>query len=311
MVTVRLFVCTCILFLLPSEFSAAQQVNKNSLCLDGFCIGDSINDAHFASADWILPKKGFTKQACTGVGCRAQVAFRGYSAKEQQELAEALSWNYGANRYNIITKANVTTLRHYKYECNPSARGMNGERRFVGAYLSVPSKYLTVIGLRLIGGELRVYRIARQYPYHNQTELTSLARQLKDEYGNEILHYSYLSSNAYSDVIQQKKNGWFGRSTLFTPNDLADNAAELVLIDPRTRPLLQPTSMPESGEIQSLPVHFSERQVPPPSARGSPGTVRASIRTARTGRTNRRPTRRTRQESCRCTGAESCGRSVS
>jgi hypothetical protein len=122
-----------------------------------------------------------------------------------------------------------------------------------------PNKYFTVVGLRLIGGELRVYRIARQYPYHHQTELTSLARQLKNEYGDEILLYNYLSSNAYSDVIKEKKNGWFGRSTLFTPNDLADNAAELVLIDPRTRPLLQPTSMPESGEIQSLPVHIPEQ----------------------------------------------------
>jgi len=41
---------------------------------------------------------------------------------------------------------------------------------------------------------------------------------------------------------------------MFNPNDLADNAAELVLIDPRTRPLLEPTAIPESGDIKPLAV---------------------------------------------------------
>jgi hypothetical protein len=112
-----------------------------------------------------------------------------------------------------------------------------------------------------------VYRIARQYPYHNPNELVSLARTLKSEYGNEILFYDYLSSNAYSYVIEQKKNGWFGRSTMFSAGDLADNAAEFVLIDPRTRSLLQPTSMPESGEIESLPVSIPAQCSASPSIR--------------------------------------------
>jgi hypothetical protein len=53
-------------------------------------------------------------------------------------------------------------------------------------------------------------------------------------------------------VVEQKKEGWFGRSTMFNPRDLADNAAEFVLIDPRTRELLEPSSMPDSGEIKQL-----------------------------------------------------------
>jgi hypothetical protein len=79
------------------------------------------------------------------------------------------------------------------------------------------------------------------------------------------LFYEYLSSNAYSDVIQKGKDGWFGRSTLFNSTDLADNAAELVLIDPSTRELLQPTSMPESGEIRPLPM-----KLPPQCSRVLP-----------------------------------------
>jgi hypothetical protein len=81
----------------------------------------------------------------------------------------------------------------------------------------------------------------------------TLARELRPGYPN-ILFYNYLSSNAYSDVIQQGKDGWFARSTMFNPSDLSDNAAELVIIDPNTRTLLQPTSMPESGEIKPLPM---------------------------------------------------------
>jgi hypothetical protein len=134
---------------------------------------------------------------------------------------------------------------------------MWGERRFLGIYRSSPSHYLTVVGLRLIDGELKVYRIARQYPYHNESELVSLAHQFRVQYGDQILIYNYLSSNAYSDVIKQQKNGWFGRSTMFNPTDLSDNAAEIVLIDPHTRSLLEPSSMPESGEIKPLRVKLS------------------------------------------------------
>jgi hypothetical protein len=86
----------------------------------------------------------------------------------------------------------------------------------------------------------------------------SLAHEIKGEYGARILLYDGISSNAYSDVIKQNKDGWFGRSTMFNPSDLSDLEAELVLIDPRTRVLLQPTSIPDSGEISPLPVKLAE-----------------------------------------------------
>ena len=228
------------------------------LCLDGFCVGQSIQDARFDKAAWIVPQKGLIKEPCNGVGCQPEVAFRGYPSEDQAKLAEAVSWKYGLNNYNVLTKANLGALRLYKYECNPSARGIFGERRFWGAYRSVPSHYLTVVGLRLINGDLAIYRIARQYPYRNPSELRSLARELSIQYGKRLLLYDYLSSNAYSDVIAQRKEGWFARSTLFNPTDMSDNAAELVLIDPNTRALLEPTSMPESGEIKPLAMKLSE-----------------------------------------------------
>jgi hypothetical protein len=109
-----------------------------------------------------------------------------------------------------------------------------------------------VVGLRLINGELTVYRVARQYPWRNQGELVSLAKEVRAQYGEQVLLYDGISSNAYADVITQRKEGWFGHSTLFNPTDLSDNAAELVLIDPTTRVLLEPTSIPESGEIKPL-----------------------------------------------------------
>jgi hypothetical protein len=244
---------------------AAAQAQESSLCLDGFCIGQSIQDARFDQADWVQPKKDLMKDECTGVGCRPENAFRGYPHDEQVKLAEAFSWKYGLNSYNIITKANLATLRQYQYECNTSARGLWGERRIFGAYRSVPSQYLTVVGLRLIEGKLTVYRIARQYPYQNQNELITLGRQLGAQYGKRVLLYDYLSSNAYSDVIAQRKEGWFARSTMFNPTDLSDNAAELVLIDARTRALLEPTSMPDSGDIKPLPV-----KLPPACSRSLP-----------------------------------------
>lgn len=246
----------CVLLLLWAAPLAAQSARSTQLCLDGFCIGQSINDAHFDAVKWLLPKGGLTKRACNGIGCKPEIAFRGYSSEDQKQLTEALSWDYGLMRYNPITNANLASLRRYKYECNLSARGIDGERRFLGAYRSSPSQYLTVVGLRLIGGELRVYRIARQYAYHNQAELLSLGNKLHGQYGKQILFYDYLSSNAYSDVIAQQKNGWFGRSTMFNPSDLSDLAAELVLIDPNTRSLLEPSSMPESGEIKTLPIRM-------------------------------------------------------
>jgi hypothetical protein len=233
--------------------SITSLAQATSLCLDGFCIGQSIRDARFDKAAWTVPKD-LLKERCTGVGCRPENAFRGYAPDDQVKLAEAVNGSYGLNAYNVITKDTLETLRGYKYECNTSARKLGGERRFIGVYRSIPSQYLTVVGLRLINSQLTVYRIARQYPYHNQNELTSLAKELGGQYGQRVLLYDYLSSNAYSTVIEQHRDGWLGRSTMFNPSDLSDNAAELVLIDPNTRSLLEPSSMPESGEISPLPV---------------------------------------------------------
>lgn len=237
-------------------FSATHShAEAGNLCLDGFCIGQSIRDPHFDSVNWIRPRDT-REQPCSGIGCEPGTAFQGYSPQMQQRLATALVPVYGTPPYNLVLSQTLDALREYAYECNPSPRGIFGERRFLGAFRSEPSHYLTVVGLRSIGGELRVYRIAREFPFKNQYELNSLAHQLNQIYGQEIIYYQYLSSNAYSDVIRQNKDGWFGRSTLFNPSDMADNKAELVLIDPRTRPLLEPSSMPASGEIKPIAVRL-------------------------------------------------------
>ena len=257
----RIFFCILLLcsFLAFSPLQGWAQ--QSGLCLDGFCIGQSIQDAQFDRVAWITPRKDVTKEQCDKVGCQPTIAFRGYAREDQAKIAEAVTLRYDATteNYNLVTKDDLGALRLYKYECNPSARGIWGERRFFGAFRSVPSQYLTVVGLRLIDGELKVYRIARQYPFHSQNELISLAKELHGQYGQRLLFYDYLSSNAYSQVIEQHKDGWFARSTMFNPSDLSDNAAELVLIDPDTRALLEPTSMPESGEIKPLPVNLSPR----------------------------------------------------
>lgn len=252
--------------LVAQQVSAKGPDDASKLCLDDFCIGQGINDSRFDKVDWIVPHdRYFKKKSCEGVGCTPQVAFRGYPERQQEQLAEAVSWIYELGDYNIVAKDNLAALRVYRYECNPSARGIFGERRFFGAYRSIPSHYLTVIGLRLIDGELKVYRIARQYPYHTQAEIGALARTLRDQYGRVLLLYEGISSNAYSDVVAQGRGGWFGRSTMFNPADLSNNAAELVLIDPRTRSLLEPSSMPESGEIRPLPA-----TIPPQCNRSVP-----------------------------------------
>jgi len=253
----RRLICRAILVCIAASVSA-QTSGQTALCLDGFCIGQSITDIRFSGVEWLTPKDA-RKETCISVGCRAQLAFHGYSAGDQKRLADAVSIVYGLGHYSILTKDNLDVLRHYRYECNLSQRGsVGGERRFFGIYLSTPSRHLTVIGLRLIHGELRVYRIARQFPYHNQQALISLARKLREQYQENLLLYDGISSNAYSDVIEQKKNGWFGRSSVFNSLDLSDNAAELVLIDPKTRALLEPTSMPESGEIHPLSIRIAD-----------------------------------------------------
>jgi len=250
--------------LLASAFllilTRAAGAQEKPLCLDGFCIGQTIQDTRFNSPTWILPpKKELIQDECTGIGCKPENAFRGYPRQDQIALAAALSWHYGLNQYNVVTKENLQQLRHYTYECNSSARGgIWGQRRFIGIYRSAPSGYLTIVGLRLINGELRVYRIARQFPYHNPEEIQSLAQQLRTQFGDTLLIYDGISSNAYSDVIAQRKSAWFGRSTMFNPSDLSNNAAELVLIDTNTRDLLEPSSMPDSGEIKPLPVRIPE-----------------------------------------------------
>jgi hypothetical protein len=235
MPTFRLSCSSIFAFLFLLAYTSALSAQQKNLCLDGFCIGDTIQQPRFDEPEWISPKSDLQKEACTGVGCRPDNAFRGYPRKDQIAWADALSWRYGLNGYNIVTKENLQLLRRYTYECNPSARGPRGQRRFLGIYRSTPTGYLTVVGLRLMKGQLKVYRIARQYPFHNQAELSSLAGQLRNEYGARVLFYDFLSSNAYSEVIAQNKDGWFARSTTFNPTDLSDNAAELVLIDPQTR----------------------------------------------------------------------------
>jgi hypothetical protein len=243
----------CVLSVLSVEFLLAQS-NQRGQCLDGLCVGQSIRDKRFDEVDWTVPNKELTKRPCQRIACQPEVALRGYSSETQKQLAEALSWVYGSiYPYSVVTKTSLGVLRQYRYECT------NSERHFMAGYFSNPSRYLTVVGLRLMGGELRVYRIVRQYPYRNQTELNSLARKLHDEYGDGLVFYDGISSNAYSDVIAQRKLGWFGRSSMFNPLDPSDNAAELVLIDPTTRPLLQSTSMPDSGEITRLSVNMPQQ----------------------------------------------------
>jgi hypothetical protein len=251
----RLFIFVLLLCSLPALPAAAQ---GNQLCVDRFCIGRSIKDASFDGVDWLRPRDA-VEQPCQGIGCSPDVAFKGYAAETQRQLAQAIQLVYGTPPYNLLLKGTLQALRNYSYECNPSPRGIFAERRFVGIFRSTPGRYLTVVGLRLINSELRVYRLAREFRFKNQYELTSLARQLYQKYGQRILLYDYLSSNAYSDVIQQSKDGWFARSSMFNPTDMADNKAELVLIDPRTRPLLEPTSMPDSGEIRPIPVRLPDQ----------------------------------------------------
>lgn len=246
--------------LVPTGSAAQDSIgitDPKEVCLDEVCIGQSIDSSRFDSVAWIVPQKDFAKISCNGVGCTPQVAFRGYSAQDQKALSDAVSWVYspGGANYNLVTRENLPVLRRYRYECNSSPRRFTpGERRFFGAFKSVPSQYLTIIGFRLINGELKVYRIAREYPFHTPEELRSLARTVVKQYADQVLLYDGISSNAPPDVIARKKIGWFGRSSMFNPGDLSDNRAELVLIDPRTRPLLEPSSMPESGEIRPLPV---------------------------------------------------------
>jgi hypothetical protein len=111
---------------------------RADLCLDGFCIGQGIADVRFDRVDWIVPRN-LSTEPCTGVGCKPQIAFRGYPEGDQKSLAAAVSSYYGMWHYNIVSRYTLPALRHYKYECNLSARGIFGERRFFGIYRSTPS----------------------------------------------------------------------------------------------------------------------------------------------------------------------------
>ena len=70
----------------------AQISKPTPLCLDGLCIGESINDPHFTEVNWIVPDKRLTKESCVHVACKPEVAFRGYPSDTQKQLAEAVSW---------------------------------------------------------------------------------------------------------------------------------------------------------------------------------------------------------------------------
>ncbi len=107
-----------------------QTPKPTELCLDAFCIGQSIQDRLFSETEWIIPKDA-RQEHCGGIGCQPKVAFRGYSADEQRRLQDAVSLIYGLGHYSILTKKNLKALREYKYECNLSQRGfVGGERRF-------------------------------------------------------------------------------------------------------------------------------------------------------------------------------------
>src|SRR5580700_6621074 len=74
----------------------AQNHKLTPLCLDGLCIGESINDPHFVEVNWIVPNKQFTRESCIHIACKPEVAFRGYPSDTQKQLADALSWVYGS-----------------------------------------------------------------------------------------------------------------------------------------------------------------------------------------------------------------------
>lgn len=92
--------------LLPSQSSRADDFEP--LCLDGFCIGLPITAPRFEQIAWIVPRKDFAQDPCTGIGCQPEVAFRGYPPAEQVQLAAALSWVFhdtsDALPYNVVTE---------------------------------------------------------------------------------------------------------------------------------------------------------------------------------------------------------------
>ena len=154
---------------------SAVTARAEVFCIDGFCIGQSIKSARFTQVDWLIPRD-VRSSPCVATKCVPGIAFRGYTADEQVSLANALDLQIGLPFENVITTDNLKVLSEYRYECNPAPRtGIFGERRFVGVFRSRPSGYATAVGLRLVGGELKVYRVARRFPYRTNDELRSLA----------------------------------------------------------------------------------------------------------------------------------------
>jgi hypothetical protein len=102
----RLAIAFLCIAIFPSRVGWAQQP---TLCLDGFCIGQTIQDARLDAVAWLTPTKDMVKEDCTGGGCQPENAFRGYAKEDQVKLADALSWKYGGNAYNVITR---TTLEY-------------------------------------------------------------------------------------------------------------------------------------------------------------------------------------------------------
>src|SRR5580704_10666856 len=95
----------------------AQISKPTPLCLDGLCIGESINDPHFTEVNWIVPNKQLTKESCVRIACKPEVAFRGYPSETRKQLADALSWVYGSIYfYSVVTKGDIEVLRQYRYE---------------------------------------------------------------------------------------------------------------------------------------------------------------------------------------------------
>jgi hypothetical protein len=70
-----------LLLILPC--ATALPSEQKGLCLDGFCIGQTIHAHRFDEPAWILPKADLQRDVCKGVGCRPGNAFRGYSLQDQ------------------------------------------------------------------------------------------------------------------------------------------------------------------------------------------------------------------------------------
>jgi len=231
-----------------ATFVSGQQEAPAHQCLDDFCIGQNISSHRFDDVQWLVPTKLVNRDQCTGHNCSPEAEFPGYPSDASGAFEHLTTiTTFDMSKATVITASTLGTLRKLRYDCT------HPERRVIGIYRSKPSGYLTIVGLRIFPDGLRVYRLARQFPYRNQAELISLSHTVKSSYGEAILYYPYLTSNAYSDVIQQRKDGWFGRSSMFNPKDAADNTAELVITDPTTRRLLTTSSDLTAGEIGNTP----------------------------------------------------------